>query len=61
MELDKSEPDQSWFDFSSKELVGLGSNGNRVYKVINKRDNKVKLLLLILDLCYEKNNYKSKR
>jgi hypothetical protein len=29
------------FEFTNKELIGVGSNGNRVYRVTNKKDNKV--------------------
>jgi hypothetical protein len=31
--------------YVSKELIGYGSNGNRVYKVLNTFDNKVILLI----------------
>ena len=31
------------YDFKNKVLIGLGSNGNRVYRLINKYDNKVNL------------------
>ncbi len=41
MELDKNPSEESFNKFTNKELVGNGSNGNRVYKVLNKIDNKV--------------------
>ena len=40
MEIIKNDSSDS-SNFFNRELIGTGSNGNRVYKVINKNDNKV--------------------
>ena len=37
--------------YTDKVFIGVGSNGNRVYKVINTVNKKVNSF--ILDLCYE--------
>jgi len=31
-------------NFQHKELIGIGSNGNRIYKAINSKDKKVSLI-----------------
>lgn len=33
--------EKSIFDFKNKELIGTGSNGSRVYKILNTKDQKV--------------------
>lgn len=34
--------------YSNKQLIGTGSNGNRVYKVLNTKDGKVSIYMLII-------------
>ena len=41
MELEKCESDSMWSKYINKELIGTGSNGNRVYRVLNTKDKKV--------------------
>ncbi len=41
MELEKCESDAMWNKYINKELIGTGSNGNRVYRVLNTKDKKV--------------------
>jgi hypothetical protein len=40
MELQRNESN-AFNKFINRELIGTGSNGNRVYKVVNLEDNKV--------------------
>jgi hypothetical protein len=42
MQLEKCESDEIWSKYTNKELIGTGSNGNRVYRVLNTKDNKVR-------------------
>jgi hypothetical protein len=37
----ENKSENKWKNFKNKELIGTGSNGNRVYKSINSKDNKV--------------------
>ena len=39
--------EKSIFDFKNKELIGTGSNGSRVYKILNTKDQKVTSLYII--------------
>ena len=62
MELDKNPSEESFNKFTNKELVGNGSNGNRVYKVLNKIDNKVtNFFITILDIRDEEDTNKQIR
>ena len=39
----EGEPEEFLSKFTDRELINTGSNGNRVYKVFNKADMKVKI------------------
>lgn len=41
MEHYRKDSDNILSHFLNKELIGIGSNGNRIYKAINSYDNKV--------------------
>ena len=45
MESYKNESDDILAIFKNKELIGIGSNGNRIYKAINVQDKIVKNLI----------------
>ena len=42
MEFQVNRPEEALSHYENKELIGIGSNGNRIYKAINNQDNKVK-------------------
>jgi hypothetical protein len=57
MEFHINESDDLLEQFENKELIGIGSNGNRIYTSINSKNKKVSLHYLIITDIRAQENY----